>query len=45
MESIKTRTIDRHIEQGKIPDFILGGERISPHCSGVNGAILPMVLS
>jgi hypothetical protein len=45
MRSIKTRTIDRRIEQGKIPDFILGGERIGPHCSGVNGAILPMVLS
>jgi len=45
MESTKTGTIDRHIEQGKIQDFILGEERISPHCSGMNGAILPMALS
>jgi hypothetical protein len=44
-ESIKTRTLDRHIEQSKISDFILGGKRISPRCSGVNGAILPMASS
>jgi hypothetical protein len=44
-ESIKTKTIDRHIEQGKISDFILGAERISPRCSGVNGPTLPMASS
>ena len=44
-ESIKTRTLDRHIEQSKISDFILGGKRISPGCSGGNGAILPMASS